>query len=100
MQKTFEEKLSEAKKQEQEKEQLHIGEKVDLTKPHLIVLNEDPQLSHKLKYGLVNLPVYVGKKLGNPSPQICLSGLGIRLNHAVFLYDHIKKRNCAQAKGL
>lgn len=91
MQKTFEEKLTEAKKQEQEKEQLHIGERIDTSKPHLIVLNEDPQLSHKLKYGLANLPVYVGRKIGNPPPQICLSGLGIRSNHAVFLYDEIKK---------
>lgn len=91
MQKTFEEKLSEAKKQEQEKEQLQIGEKIDLSKPHLVVLNEDPQLSHKLKYGLANLPVYVGRKLGNPTPQICLSGIGIKINHAVFLHDEIKK---------
>lgn len=88
MQKTFEEKLLEAKKYEKEHT---LGEKIDLTKPHLVVLNEDPQLSHKLKYGLVNLPVYVGRKLGNPTPQICLSGIGIKLNHAVFLYDEIKK---------
>ena len=64
MQKTFEEKLADAKKQESE--QLLLGERVDVTKPHLVVLNEDPQLSHKLKYGLLNLPVYVGRKLGNP----------------------------------
>lgn len=89
MQKTFEEKLKDAKKQE--KEQLMLGEKIDLSKPHLIVLNEDPQLSHKLKYGLSNLPVYVGRKLGNPPPQICLSGIGIKINHAVFLYDDTKR---------
>lgn len=88
MQKTFEEKLAEAK--QQEKEHL-LGDKIDYNKPHLIVLNEDPQLSHKLKYGLVNLPIYVGRKLGNPKPQICLSGIGIKINHAVFLYDEIRK---------
>eukprot|EP00340_Litonotus_pictus_P005567 CAMPEP_0170514046 /NCGR_PEP_ID=MMETSP0209-20121228/600_1 /TAXON_ID=665100 ORGANISM="Litonotus pictus, Strain P1" /NCGR_SAMPLE_ID=MMETSP0209 /ASSEMBLY_ACC=CAM_ASM_000301 /LENGTH=1023 /DNA_ID=CAMNT_0010797955 /DNA_START=73 /DNA_END=3141 /DNA_ORIENTATION=- len=88
MQKSFEEKLAEAKKQEKEQT---LGGRIDLNKPHLVVLNEDPQLSHKLKYGLVNLPVYVGRKLGNPTPQICLSGIGIKVNHAVFLYDDIRK---------
>lgn len=88
MQKSFEEKLAEAKKSE--KEHL-LGDKIDVNKAHLVVLNEDPQLSHKLKYGLVNLPVYVGRKLGNPPPQICLSGIGIKVNHAVFLQDDIRK---------
>ena len=52
--------------------------------PHLVVLNEDPQLSHKLKYQLIDLPVYVGRKHGNPPPQITLSGIGIKQNHAIF----------------
>ena len=41
MQKTFEEKIEEAKKHESE----NIGNKVDKTLPHLLVLNEDAQLS-------------------------------------------------------
>ena len=89
MQKTFEEKLAEAKKIE--KEQTLLGERIDTSRPHLIVLNEDPQLSHKLKYGLDSLPIYVGRKLGNPPPHICLSGIGIKVNHAVFVYDDIRK---------
>ena len=48
-------------------------------------MNEDPQLSYKLKYALVDLPVYVGRKHGNPTPQITLSGIGIKQNHAVFV---------------
>ena len=80
MQKTFEEKLEEAKKHEKE----HIGENVDISKPHLVVLDEDAQLSHKLKYSLANLPVYVGRKNGNPTPQITLMGIGVKQNHAVF----------------
>ena len=80
MQKTFEEKLEEAKKHEKE----HIGQDVDITKPHLVVLDEDAQLSHKLKYSLANLPVYVGRKHGNPTPQITLLGIGVKQNHAVF----------------
>ena len=80
MQKSFTERLEEAKKNDKE---LGIG-KVDITKPHLVVLNEDPQLSHKLKYALVELPIYVGRKHGNPTPQITLSGIGIKQNHAIF----------------
>ena len=80
MQKTFEERLEEAKKSEGE----YIGSHVDISLPHLVVLNEDPQLSHKLRYQLSELPVYVGRKHGNPTPQITLSGIGIALNHAIF----------------
>jgi hypothetical protein len=80
MQKTFEEKLEEAKKSEGE----YIGQHVDISLPHLVVLNEDPQLSHRLRYQLSELPVYVGRKHGNPTPQITLSGIGISHNHAIF----------------
>ena len=81
MSKTFSERLEEAKKSEKE-----LGiEKVDISKPHLIVLNEDPQLSHKLKYSLKELPIYVGRKHGNPEPKIKLSGIGIKQNHAIFV---------------
>ena len=81
MSKTFSERLEEAKKANKE-----LGiEKVDIQKPHLIVLNEDPQLSHKLKYSLKELPVYVGRKHGNPKPKIVLSGIGIKQNHAIFV---------------
>ena len=81
MSKTFSERLEEAKKANKE-----LGiEKVDIEKPHLIVLNEDPQLSHKLKYSLKELPIFVGRKHGNPPPKIILSGIGIKQNHAIFM---------------
>ena len=83
MQKTFEEKLEEARKAEKES----IGTQVNISLPHLVVLNEDPQLSHKLKYPLDQPPVYVGRKHGNPTPQIVLSGIGIKPNHAIFIKD-------------
>ena len=80
MQKSFSERVEEAKRNEKE-----LGlVKIDITKPHLVVLNEDPQLSHKLKYSLTQLPIYVGRKHGNPTPQITLSGIGIKQNHAIF----------------
>ena len=100
MQKTFEEKLEEARKQEKES----IGTQVNISLPHLVVLNEDPQLSHKLKYPLDQLPVYVGRKHGNPPPQIVLSGIGIKPNHAIFIKDEnsddiILKPNDKDAKN-
>ncbi|MCQ2820718.1 MAG: FHA domain-containing protein, partial [archaeon] len=80
MNKDFSERLEEAKKKDAEAAKLRI----DISKPHLVVLNQDPQLSHKLKYSLTNLPFYVGRKLANPPPQIVLFGIGIKMNHAVF----------------
>lgn len=85
MEKTFQEKLKEAK----EAESLSIGQRVDIKQPHLVVLNEDPQLSHKLKYSLVSLPVHVGRKNAHPTPQIALSGIGIKVNHAFFDKDKL-----------
>ena len=81
MSKTFSERIEEAKKNERE----FNYEKVDTNYPHLVVLNEDPQLSHKLKYSLKKLPIYVGRKHGNPTPEIKLSGIGIKQNHAIFI---------------
>ena len=100
MQKTFEEKLEEARKAEKES----IGTQVNILLPHLVVLNEDPQLSHKLKYPLDQPPVYVGRKHGNPTPQIVLSGIGIKPNHAIFIKDEksddiILKPNDKEAKN-
>jgi len=33
------------------------------------------------------LPIYVGRKHANPPPQITLSGIGIKVNHAIFKKD-------------
>ena len=52
--------------------------------PHLTNLNEDPQLTGKVYYSLMDCPVYVGRRNGNPTPQIILGGVGIRMNHAIF----------------
>lgn len=84
MEKTFEEKLYESKVFEKE----HFTNKVDICLPHLVVLNEDPQLSYKLKYSLIDESIYIGRKHGNPSPQIVLAGIGIKNNHAIiYLQD-------------
>ena len=46
----------------------HDWSQVYISLPHLVVLNEDPQLSHKLRYQLSDLSLYVGRKYGNPTP--------------------------------
>ena len=56
--KSFSQRIEEAKKNDKD----FSYEKVDCNYPHLIVLNEDPQLSHKLKYSLKKLPVGRAKK--------------------------------------
>ena len=80
LEKPFQEKILEAHNQEQEM----LGEIVNVNEPHLVNLNEDAQLSHKLRYPLNHLPIYVGRKHGNPPPQITLTGIGIKNNHAIF----------------
>ena len=96
MQKSFKEKVEEARIKEKES----IGGKCDVRAPHLVVLNEDPQLSHKLRYSLKELPVYVGRKHGNPTPQITLSGIGIKVNHAIFKSDPLTKKICLRPNEL
>ena len=80
LEKTFEEKIEDSKNFEG----LIFGEIFDMKKPHLIVLNEDQQLSYKLKYNLVDLSAYFGRKTGKPQLQIVLSGIGIKMNHVIF----------------
>jgi hypothetical protein len=49
-------------------------------------LNEDPYLNAKVKYSLGEETVIVGKKNGNPFPNIILGGLEIHPNHAIFTH--------------
>ena len=74
-------------KQEKEREVMAPKPEEDKSVPHLTNLNEDPQLTGKLYYGLVDCPVYVGRKTGEPKPTIILGGVGIQRNHAVFEKD-------------
>ncbi len=86
MQKTWEERLQEATKKQAEaaKSVLAVGPAVDLTKPHVINVSEDPLLSGKIVYNFEDGPVRVGKKSGNPRPQILLGSITIQPNHAIF----------------
>lgn len=49
--------------------------------PYLTNLNEDQLLSGKLKYN-IETELIVGRKNGNPSPNVVLGALGIEANHA------------------
>ena len=73
--KTHEEKLEESKNKE-------ITSNVDLSKPHIINLNEDQLLNGKVAFSLENEKTFVGTKKGEPKNDIVLAGMGIKGNHA------------------
>lgn len=54
----------------------------DRTLPHIICLHEDPQLSGVVQYSLVSGEIHIGRKTGNPVPQIILGAIRIKPNHA------------------
>jgi len=82
MEKSFEQKMLEAKAKE------HEAELVNKSKPHFINLNEDPLLTAKILYSLDKPFVHVGRKNGNPVPDIVLGGAGIKSNHAIISNDN------------
>ena len=94
MQKPWHEKLQEEKERDRQKTESEPAKKEDRRVPHLTNLNEDPQLTGKVYYSLLDCkcmplssfigPVYVGRRNGDPKPQIVLGGVGIRANHAYF----------------
>lgn len=51
--------------------------KIDITKPHLSNLNEDPFLSRKICYSLDKDEVRIGKKNVEPKNDIEIIGLGV-----------------------
>lgn len=52
--------------------------------PHLVNINEDPQLSGKIYNSLMECPVQVGRKNDQPKPQIIFGGVSIKKNHGKF----------------
>lgn len=96
MQKPWHEKLQEEKEKDRETLMLK-SKREDRRVPHLTNLSDDEQINGKACYSLLDCkinyacnrfltlgPVYVGRKTGNPKPQIILGGVGIRTNHAYF----------------
>ena len=58
------------------------GKQEDRTAPHLVLIHEDPQLSGKVFYSLATGEIHIGRKNGDPVPQIILGSIGIKPNHA------------------
>ena len=58
------------------------AEKVDRTSPHVVLMHEDPQMSGVLCYSLANGVIHIGRKNGDPVPEIILPSIGIKPNHA------------------
>lgn len=59
------------------------AETFDFSSPYLTNINEDPLLNGKALYSLKNGITHIGKKSGNPVPDIILGTLGIKPNHAI-----------------
>jgi len=58
------------------------SEKVDRTSPHVVLMHEDPQMSGVLCYSLATGVIHIGRKNGDPVPEIILPSIGIKPNHA------------------
>jgi hypothetical protein len=58
-------------------------QRIDIKKPHLANLNQDPQLSRKVKYSIDKEETKVGKRGLNPPNDIEIGGMGIRRVHAI-----------------
>jgi len=83
--KSFAEKLAEAKAHDHSQEN-----QIDKTKPYLMNLNEDPLLSGKVLHSLNREKTLIGKRNGDPVPDIVLGGIGIKPNHAEILNKNDK----------
>jgi hypothetical protein len=71
-------------KMEQERQKEEEREIQNRSLPHITNLNEDPQLSGMLYYNMIDCPIHIGRKTGDPKPKITIGGIGILPNHAVF----------------
>lgn len=56
----------------------------------MINLNEDPMLSGRIVYSLVNIETHIGRKNGDPVADIILNGIGIEKNHAIIYNENGK----------
>lgn len=54
----------------------------DLTVPHLLNLHEDPMQSGIIYYSLQKGELHIGRRNGEPKPEIILGSMGVKSNHA------------------
>lgn len=57
--------------------------KIDLGKPHITNLNQDPQLSRKVHYSIEQMETKIGKRGAEIKNDIEIGGMGIRKLQAV-----------------
>ena len=89
MEKSWEDKLSEQMKIEIQRKLMEDKVvKNDYNIPHVVNLNEDPQLAGKIYYNFQSGNIYIGRKNTIPECKIVLGAIGIRTIHA--LLSHTK----------
>ncbi|CBZ50020.1 putative kinesin motor domain cointaining protein [Neospora caninum Liverpool] len=91
MEKSFQQKLEESQKQAAA--QTAQGTVDPSSVPHLTVLNEDVLLSGQLNFALPSAPghLWIGKKKGDWTPDVSLSGLGVFPKHCRCALDASKR---------
>ena len=84
MEKSWEQKLAEAKAMEEEEEKKNEEEKLKKQQggPHLVNLNEDPMLDRKVFYDITaEAPLTCGRRGKGVAHKLQLGGTGIVPNH-------------------
>jgi len=86
MEKPFAQKLAEQKEADRKRDEEAAArrELENPRAPHLVNLNEDPQLSQHVYYRLFDFPVRVGRKTDSPKPQIVFAGVSVQKEHGNF----------------
>lgn len=79
MQRSFQDRLAEAKEQAARDVQAKQRDKEDLKMPHIANLNEDELLTNKLRFAFYEGRLRIGRSEGN---EVCLAAPGIQLEHA------------------
>lgn len=77
------EATKEDKKKQEQQEESNYAAKIDTSRPHMSNLNEDPQLSRKINYSLIQPLNHIGRRNITPPNHIEIGGMGIRPLHAL-----------------
>lgn len=88
MEKSWDQKLAEGKKREQEEDKIRkVHEQAQREgKPHLLNLNEDPMLDRKVQYDIkAGEPLFCGRRNKNSTFKLQLGGTGIQPEHCKFI---------------
>ncbi|CAG9328446.1 unnamed protein product [Blepharisma stoltei] len=73
--------------QQREAIQEEFEPEIDRSGPHITNISEDYLLSGKIVYNFDNVPLVVGRKIGNPKPDIIIANFSVRPRHCIFNKD-------------